>query len=45
MTILVLGVLLWSGAHLFKRVAPGVREPMEDKGKGLVALMLLGPRV
>ena len=42
MTILVLGVLLWSGAHLFKRVAPGVREPMGDKGKGLVALMLLG---
>ncbi|MDQ2092099.1 NnrU family protein [Marimonas arenosa] len=41
MTLLILGVLLWSLAHLFKRLAPGVREPMGEKGKGPVALALL----
>ncbi|SFK83420.1 NnrU family protein [Shimia haliotis] len=41
MTLLVLGVLLWAGAHFFKRAMPGVREPMGDKGKGIVALLLL----
>lgn len=41
MTLLVLGILLWWGAHLFKRVAPGIREPMGDKGKGLVAVVLV----
>ena len=41
MTLLVLGILLWWGAHLFKRVAPGIREPMGQRGKGLVALVLL----
>ena len=38
---LILGVLLWSGAHLFKRLAPEARANMGDKGKGLVALALL----
>lgn len=41
MTLLVLGVLLWAGAHFFKRVMPGVRAPMGDKGKGLVAVALV----
>lgn len=41
MTLLVLGVLLWAGAHFFKRAMPGVREPMGDKGKGIVALLLV----
>ncbi|WP_417713266.1 NnrU family protein [Pseudophaeobacter arcticus] len=41
MTLLVLGILLWWGAHLFKRVAPGIREPMGNKGKGLVAIALV----
>ena len=41
MTLLVLGVLLWAGAHFFKRAMPGVREPMGDKGKGLVAIALV----
>lgn len=40
MLLLILGVALWWAAHLFKRVAPGVREPMGDKGKGLVAAAL-----
>ena len=41
MTLLILGVLLWALAHLFKRLAPGIRAPMGDRGKGLVALALL----
>lgn len=38
---LIFGVLLWSAAHWFKRVAPGVREPMGDKGKGFVAVLVV----
>lgn len=38
MTLLVLGVLLWSLSHLFKRLLPSVREGMGDGGKGVVAL-------
>ena len=41
MTLLVPGILLWVGAHFFKRVAPDARARMGDKGKGLVALALL----
>jgi len=50
--ILVLGVALWWGAHLFKRVAPERRAGMGDKGRGVVAaaigvsilLMIIGHR-
>jgi len=38
MTLLILGLLLWSFAHLFKRLMPAAREGMGEKGKGLVAL-------
>ena len=38
MSLLILGLLLWSGAHLFKRLAPGSRASLGAKGKGLVAL-------
>jgi len=45
MTLLVIGLLLWSGAHLFKRVAPGPRavlqERMGDASRGLFAGLLL----
>ena len=41
MTLLILGVLLWSGAHLFKRLAPNARARMGDAGKGVVAVALL----
>lgn len=41
MTVLVLGVLLWTGAHLFKRVAPDVRANMGNGGRGAVALAIL----
>ncbi len=35
--LLILGVALWWGAHLFKRVAPERRAAMGDGGKGIVA--------
>ncbi len=41
MTVLILGVALWWGAHLFKRLAPARRADMGEKGKGLVTLVLL----
>ena len=41
MTLLILGLLLWSGAHLFKRIAPDARARMGEKGKGPIALVLL----
>jgi len=31
MTLLILGVLLWSFAHLFKRLLPGIRAMLDDK--------------
>lgn len=36
---LILGLALWSGAHFFKRVAPGPRARLGDAGKGLVAVL------
>ncbi len=38
---LVTGVLIWSGAHLFKRVAPGARARLGNGGRPLMALLLL----
>ncbi|MBE1285809.1 MAG: hypothetical protein GJ676_21025 [Rhodobacteraceae bacterium] len=40
--VLGLGVALWWGAHLFKRVAPERRAEMGEKGRGAVALAILG---
>ncbi|RYH08776.1 NnrU family protein [Tropicimonas sp. IMCC6043] len=40
--LLVVGVLLWCGAHLLKRLAPDFRSSLGDsKGRGVVALALL----
>ncbi len=41
MALMIAGLVLWYAAHFFKRVARGIREPMGDKGKGLVALAIL----
>ncbi len=38
---LILGLLLWRGSHLFKRLAPDARGTMGDKGKALVAVLSL----
>lgn len=39
--ILILGLILWIGAHYFKRLMPDARAAMGDKGKGLIAILLL----
>lgn len=39
--LLCLGVLLWSGAHLWKRLAPASRARFGDGGKGIVSILLL----
>ena len=41
MVLLISGVALWWAAHLFKRVAPERRAALGDKGKGLVAILLI----
>lgn len=41
MAYLIAGLILWSAAHLFKRVAPDLRTRMGNAGKGLVALGVL----
>lgn len=41
MVLLISGVALWWAAHLFKRVAPERRAALGEKGKGLVAVLLV----
>ncbi|NQV84572.1 MAG: hypothetical protein HQ494_12200 [Rhodospirillales bacterium] len=41
MNLLVIGLLLWIGAHLFKRVLPGPRAAMGKAGRGVVAVLVL----
>lgn len=41
MTLLILGLILYSGSHLFKRLLPNRRAAMGDMGKGAVALISL----
>ena len=41
MILLASGVLLWSGAHLFKRIAPDARARLGNAGRPLMALLLL----
>jgi uncharacterized membrane protein len=41
MTLVILGLVLWAAAHLFKRLAPARREALGNPGKGLVALGVL----
>ena len=45
MTLMILGLILWTAAHMFKRVAPDARaamqERMGDASKGVFALLLL----
>lgn len=41
MTWLMLGVALWSLAHLFKRLAPAPREKMGAAGRGVIAVLIV----
>ena len=45
MTLLLLGIVLWSAAHAFKRVAPGMRADLTDRfgagpAKGFFAVLI-----
>ncbi|SNR46733.1 NnrU family protein [Puniceibacterium sediminis] len=40
MPFLVLGLLLWVGAHIFKRVAPVRRAELGTSGRGLIAALI-----
>ena len=46
MTLLILGLLLWTAAHLFKRVAPEKRAAMTERmgngSNGVFAILILG---
>jgi uncharacterized membrane protein len=37
--LLIAGLLLWSGAHFWKRIAPASRARVGDKGKAIVAVL------
>tara|TARA_R110002110_G_scaffold117021_22_gene289236 strand:+ start:1943 stop:2500 length:558 start_codon:yes stop_codon:yes gene_type:complete len=41
MTLLILGLILWIGAHFFKRLAPDARANLGTAGKGLVAALIV----
>ena len=41
MALLILGLILWIGAHYFKRLAPGPRRDMGDAGRGAVAIAVV----
>lgn len=45
MTLMILGLILWTAAHMFKRVAPGPRQALQDRmgdaSKGIFAVVLL----
>ncbi len=38
MLLILLGLLLWSGAHFWKRISPDSRARFGDKGKAIVAV-------
>jgi len=46
MTLLIFGLLIWTAAHFFKRLAPDARAAMQDKmgdaSKGIFAVLLIG---
>jgi uncharacterized membrane protein len=41
MIVMLAGLLLWSGAHLFKRLAPGARAGMGNAGMAAIAVLLV----
>ena len=45
MILIILGLLLWVGAHLFKRIAPDARAGMGNAGRGVVAVTILAGTV
>ncbi len=45
MLLLILGLILWTGAHWFKRLAPDARTALGNPGKGIVALLVVASLV
>lgn len=41
MAYLILGLILWSAGHFFKRIAPDMRAGMGNAGKGVAALIIV----
>lgn len=41
MILLIAGLGVWWGAHLFKRLAPQSRAALGDRGRGLVAMLVV----
>lgn len=45
MTLLILGLILWTAAHFFKRLAPNARAALQDRmgdaSKGIFAIVLI----
>lgn len=41
MILTLTGLALWSGAHLFKRLAPGMRAGLGNRAMGVIALLLV----
>lgn len=41
MTTLVLGLIIWMGAHFFKRLAPNLRQSMGKKGRLPITLLIV----
>ena len=41
MTLLILGLILWIAAHYFRRILPDQRANLGDKGKGMVAVLVV----
>jgi uncharacterized membrane protein len=39
--LLVVGIGSWWAGHLFKRVLPGLRQRMGERGKGIAALLIV----
>lgn len=42
MALLIVGLILWTAAHFFKRFLPDARANLGDPGKGLVAVLVVG---
>jgi uncharacterized membrane protein len=41
MTLLILGLILWTLTHYFKRLAPDARAKLGNPGKGIVAVLIV----
>jgi len=45
MALLILGMILWVGAHYFKRMMPDQRAALGNKGKGVIAVAIVASLV